>query len=142
MPYIKKTDSTKKSPDIAGRAPGFAHLLLRELGRRARCAGDLNFIFSQIAADYVTMARGPGGRPCGYEELSDVEKALAGALMEFRRRVLWPYEDRKIAQACDPSFKPEMNRPIDPFYSVAAYGRGEVRSPEFLQHDGEPLLPA
>lgn len=140
MPYIKKTDSTKESPNIAGRAPGFAHLLLRELGRRARCAGDLNFIFSQIVADYVTVFRGSGGGPCRYEELSDVEKALEGALMEFRRRVLWPYEDGKIQDAADPSFEPKMNQPIDPFASVAAYARGEVETPEFIMHEGEPEL--
>jgi hypothetical protein len=131
MPYIKETDANKKPVDRPGAAPGFAHLTLRELGAACRSKGDLNYVLSQICADYATMGRGPGGGPCKYDQLADVEAALHGALGEFMRRVLWPYEDTKIAQAADPK-TPAIQRPIDPLASVAAYARGETTWPEFI----------
>jgi len=128
MPYIKKTDVKKKPVDRPGATPGFDHLTLRELGRACRSKGDLNFVLTQVCADYATMARADG-RPCRYDQLADVEAALHGALGEFMRRVLWPYEDQKIAEALNPN-TPEIMRPIDPLASVAAYARGEISKPE------------
>lgn len=129
MPYIPKKDVNEK-PDSSN--PGFAYLKLRELGSAARCAGDLNYIFCQIIADYLTVHRSnkSGNDTFNYQVLNDVLGALEGATGEFKRRILWPYEDQKIVQAANPSAL-YMNRPIDPFRAVAARAKGVLPgSPE------------
>ena len=53
-------------------------------------AGQLNYQISSLCASYMTQH---GAR---YQNMNDVIGALQGALMEFNRVVVAPYEDMKI----------------------------------------------
>jgi hypothetical protein len=55
-------------------------------------AGQLNFQISSLCSAYM---RQHGMR---YQNMNDVIGALQGALMEFNRVVVGPYEDQKIEQ--------------------------------------------
>lgn len=53
--------------------------------------GDLNYLFTRIAHEYIRV------KGLRYVYLNDVVGALDGAKVEFQRRVVAPYEDKKIA---------------------------------------------
>lgn len=53
-------------------------------------AGELNFCLTAIIKDYVER------KGLSYQSINDVKGALQGALAEFDRRVVAPYEDQKI----------------------------------------------
>ena len=80
MPYIKKEDRV-----VLGE---IAHL--QSLVSHCTCAGELNYVFTEILLAYV---RRHGLR---YQTLNDIMGALEGAKLEMYRRMAAPYEDTKI----------------------------------------------
>lgn len=60
-----------------------------------RNAGELNYVFSVIARDYIDI------KGESYQNMNDVLGALEGAKLEFYRRVVVPYEIEKIEQNGD-----------------------------------------
>lgn len=58
--------------------------------------GDLNFMFSTLAAEYIE-AKG-----LSYQTINDISGAMTEALAEFRRRIVVPYEDQKRRTGADP----------------------------------------
>ena len=52
-------------------------------------AGELNYALTQLVSTYFQIN---GGR---YQQINDVLGALEGCKMEFYRRVVAPYEDKK-----------------------------------------------
>ena len=93
MPYIQKVyrevyrESVEKLADL--------------LARQAKenddkdLTGHLNFVFCLILAEILKR------RKMGYKLLSSMRAALEDASAEFYRRVMVPYEDRKIEQNGD-----------------------------------------
>ena len=57
--------------------------------------GELNFLLTHLCQTYV------GGTGESYSTFNDVIGALDCAKMEFYRRVVVPYEDKKIAENGD-----------------------------------------
>ena len=79
MPYIKREgrqllDSGRRLPDTAG---------------------ELNYIFTRAIFAYVSQ------KQLSYQTINDVIGALEGAKLEFYRRVVSPYEDKKIKENGD-----------------------------------------
>lgn len=64
---------------------------------RPKTPGELNYLFSQIAANYWNDP----GVPQSYQRLNDILGALEGAKLEFYRRVAVPYEEAKIKENGD-----------------------------------------
>lgn len=61
----------------------------------ARNAGELNYQITVLINRYININ---GMR---YQAMNDVVGALDGAKVEFQRRVVGPYEDRKIEENGD-----------------------------------------
>ncbi len=57
-------------------------------------AGELNYWFTQTISSYL-------GKEYNYQKINYVIGALEGAKMEFYRRVVVPYEDKKIQENGD-----------------------------------------
>lgn len=57
--------------------------------------GELNFMVTRLINDYMLS------QPFNYQVINDIIGALEGAKMEFYRRVVIPYEDRKIIENGD-----------------------------------------
>lgn len=83
MPYIKAADRKRLNGGINWNSLVPAN------------AGELNYVISQIAGDYV-MRKG-----LKYDVLAQVQAALRGALVEFDDRIVRPYEDKKIIENGD-----------------------------------------
>lgn len=64
---------------------------------RPKTPGELNYMFSQVAANYWNDL----AVPKSYQRLNDIIGALEGAKLEFYRRVAGPYEDIKIKENGD-----------------------------------------
>jgi hypothetical protein len=79
MPYIKQSDRV----EISSRA------------RLANTPGELNFLLTSIANSYLA-ARGRS-----YATFNDVIGALECAKLEMYRRLVAPYEDRKMIENGD-----------------------------------------
>ncbi len=76
MPYIKEHE--KESFEIA-----------LKLLRAGNC-GELNFLFTKILQNYLK------DHGVSYQTCNDIVGALDNAKDEFRRRILHPYENKKI----------------------------------------------
>lgn len=63
--------------------------------RDAGTAGELNYEITRLIQGYFIEN---GGR---YQQINDVLGALEGAKAEFYRRIVAPYEDKKIAENGD-----------------------------------------
>lgn len=63
-------------------------------------AGELNYIVTSLIKEYINRKRYIRDSD-DYQDLNDVVGALEGAKMEFYRRVVRPYEDRKIYENGD-----------------------------------------
>ena len=83
MPYIKQEDRDKLEGTFDDRE-WFAN-----------SAGDLNYQFTQLINKYIETE---GLR---YQQINDIVGALEGAKAEFYRRVVVPYEDKKIEENGD-----------------------------------------
>lgn len=66
-----------------------------EKGHAPLTAGHLNYALCDLLLRYVKV------RNLSYQTINDVIGALEGAKAEFQRRVVAPYEDRKIAENGD-----------------------------------------
>ncbi len=92
MPYIKQQDREKLHSNT-------------QLGRQmsqdcgiafnAENAGELNYCITLLIMDYYERT---GGR---YQQINDVLGALEGAKLEFYRRIVASYEDKKIKENGD-----------------------------------------
>ena len=83
MPYITK-ERRMELPD--NNSPAFN-------------AGELNYILTRQCINYF---KNNGGR---YQQINDVIGALEGAKLEFYRRLVAPYEDKKIEENGDVGYK-------------------------------------
>ena len=88
MPYIKSEDRAKFHLHADHGAKGIKLV--------AENAGELQYCFAVLIKAYLTRKA-----PFRYQELNDVMGALAGAQMEFYRRVAVPYEEGKIVSNGD-----------------------------------------
>ena len=86
MPYILRDDRQKLKP---------ATDAIAAVIDETSTAGDLNYMISLMAKAYVD-AKG-----LRYEHLNAVVGALDSCKAEFQRRVVAPYEDRKIGENGD-----------------------------------------
>ncbi len=86
MPYILPADRDK----LRAATDSIASVI-----DASTTAGDLNFMISLMAKAYID-AKG-----LRYEHLNAVVGALDSAKAEFQRRVVAPYEDKKIAENGD-----------------------------------------
>lgn len=82
MPYIKDKDRSMFYEAV-------------HLGADARCAGDLNYIFTKVALGYI-YDKGEK-----YQNYNDIIGALEGCKLELYRRHIAPYEDEKIKENGD-----------------------------------------
>jgi len=85
MPYIKEADREALTPD-SRHAP---------VPRPARNAGELNYQITLLLIDYIES------NGLNYQHCNDAVGALDGAKAEFQRRVVAPYEDKKIRENGD-----------------------------------------
>jgi len=79
MPYIKEEDK-KKLQD----------------GKLIESAGELNYLFTNLIQEYIDDNQG-----LNYQVINDIVGALDGAKAEFQRRIVIPYEDKKIRENGD-----------------------------------------
>ena len=87
MPYIPKTDRDKfrmvlDAVNVAIEKHGISN-------------GELNYLMTRLALAYIYQ------HGTSYNTLSDVIKAFECAKLEFYRRHVVPYEDKKIIQNGD-----------------------------------------
>lgn len=61
-------------------------------GRKAMKGGDLNYQFSKLLNDFVSM------KGLSYATINEAMGAIESAKQEFYRRVAGPYEDKKVIQ--------------------------------------------
>lgn len=80
MPYIKKQDREKFDPEID------------MLARNLTCAGDINYVISRMMQLYIE------DKGLKYATLNEVIGALECCKLELVRKVVSPYEDKKIAE--------------------------------------------
>ena len=78
MPYIKQADRNRV-----------------EVSEVAENAGELNFLITQLLLYYLFHEK------LSYRRINDCIGALEGAKMEFYRRVVVPYEEKKIEENGD-----------------------------------------
>lgn len=83
MPYI---DNSKRE-----LVDTYLDDLLIFMSKNDLVAGDLNYIFTKISHQYIIKE----GK--NYQNMNNVVGALFGALTEFQRIVVNPYEDQKIS---------------------------------------------
>ena len=79
MPYIK----------------GFRRRALTPLGMTAENEGELNYQISVLMDNYMIK------HGLSYDRMGDCTGACENAAAEFRRRVMAPYEDKKIIENGD-----------------------------------------
>lgn len=90
MPYIKKS----KRGDIflsTKNGNAFNAIDIEEI----YCAGDLQYAIAIMIKEYIKTKK------LNYQTCNDIMGALAGAQMEFYRRTVAPYEDKKIEENGD-----------------------------------------
>ena len=78
MPYIKQEDKNRLEHGWAASNPG-----------------DLNYLFTGLINHYIQQ------RGLNYQHINDIVGALEGAKAEFQRRIVGPYEDKKIEENGD-----------------------------------------
>lgn len=78
MPYIKR----EKREEVFSQGP--------------RNPGELNYLITEVIQHYI---RNSGG--FSYQVANDIIGALEGAKLEFYRRLVQQYEDRKIKENGD-----------------------------------------
>lgn len=78
MPYIKQED----------------RLRLQTFFDDASTPGELNYLFTWLITAYLHEGT-------SYQRINDIVGALEGAKLEFYRRVVAPYEDKKIVENGD-----------------------------------------
>ena len=71
--------------------------------RSPNSAGELNYLFTSAALEYLES------RGLNYQTINDIVGALEGAKAEFQRKVVGPYEDKKIIENGDVYAKEEVS---------------------------------
>ena len=84
MPYLKSDDKNK----LESKASKTYRTL--DIGCHCTTAGELNYTITRILQGYL-FSNGT----C-YQKINDCLGALEGAKLEFYRRTVAPYEDKKI----------------------------------------------
>lgn len=84
MPYIDQTTKSILETRLKEEGTGYAPIN----------AGELNYIISCMA-DNMLEAN------CNYARMNEIVGALESAKAEFQRRVMAPYEDKKINENGD-----------------------------------------
>lgn len=88
MPYIKLQDKEVLN--------SLLEETLKLVSKPGFCtAGDLNYIFTVLAQSYLK------GSGLNYNSLNTIVGVFESARAEFQRRVVGPYEDRKIEENGD-----------------------------------------
>jgi hypothetical protein len=87
MPYIIPARRSEINPT-------FDHDQFFRYELRAKTAGELNYQFTELLIDYFK-------RNSNYQGINDIIGALEGAKLEFYRRIVAPYEDKKILENGD-----------------------------------------
>ena len=77
MPYISKNDKANLDSKLS-------HVHIGSVG-------ELNYAINALAMDYLNQLS-----QIGYQELNSVIGALEAAKLEFYRRIVLPYENKKI----------------------------------------------
>lgn len=85
MPYITKKDKDKLGIGVD------ASRTLFQIGENCKTAGELNYTITNIIQGYLVENRK------SYQTMNDIIGALEGAKIEFYRRIVENYEDKKIA---------------------------------------------
>lgn len=83
MPYIKQEDRKEFEED------------LNNISKNICSKGDLTYCFYKLCCNFVNM------RKLNYETLSTTTSCLEDAKLEFYRRKIAPYEDKKIIENGD-----------------------------------------
>jgi len=92
MPYISQK-RREALDDLFGNPMSDEHV---------ETSGELNYLFTKLSLEYVNWKKYVGDRDdYSYNDLNDVVGALEGAKAEFQRRIVTPYEDRKIHENGD-----------------------------------------
>lgn len=86
MPYIK----TDRRIAIMSEMPAHVHP-----ENTIQTAGELNYFITNVLCAYV------GNHGKSYQTFNDISGVMTECLAEFRRRVIAPYEDTKIAENGD-----------------------------------------
>lgn len=87
MPYINSDDRKRLDPN------------LDYLGIECpQTAGELNYLFTKISLDYLNAWQDTQSK---YQNYNDVIGALEACKLEFYRRAVAPYEDKKIEENGD-----------------------------------------
>jgi len=89
MPYIKEE---KRLEIMSIEEPSSCRYVCLD---NVETAGDLNYLITELVKNYF-LTRG-----ANYQAINDVVGALENAKVEFQRRVVAPYEDRKIKENGD-----------------------------------------
>lgn len=85
MPYIREVDGLGRRRRV----------VLAKTLATAEDAGELNYQLTMVMLRYLE------GHGLSYKTLNDISGAMTEALAEFRRRVIVPYEETKIAENGD-----------------------------------------
>ncbi len=83
MPYIKQEDRTR-----------FEHWLRGASLSPPKTAGELNYLITRLCHIFLAT-------DAKYQDYNDVMGALEGAKLEFYRRHVAPYENKKIEENGD-----------------------------------------
>lgn len=90
MPYLNAAAKTRWSPLVEN---------MKTAVDAGVTAGDLNYLVTMLTQAWLAaVSRESGVR---YDQLNSAVGALESAKAEFQRRVVAPYEDRKIAENGD-----------------------------------------
>lgn len=76
-----------------------------DMGGRPENAGELNYAISRLVDDYL-FQKGE----FRYEYLNEVTGAIECAKLELYRRVIVPYEDKKLAESGDVYRAPDLRK--------------------------------
>ncbi len=71
-----------------------------------RNAGELNYAITSLLISYLST------HGLDYATINDIHGALTGAQLEFNRRVVAPYEDKKIQENSDVYPKEFVSPPV------------------------------
>jgi hypothetical protein len=82
MPYIDKKDREKFEKGLCN------------LSGQINTPGELNYVITELLLDYIHGN-------LDYQHLNDCLGALEGAKLEFERRIVSKYEDKKIVSNSD-----------------------------------------
>lgn len=95
MPYIKPESRRIVTSDYYSEKEGGPTSELHMSIADTCTKGDLNYCISRLLYSYV------GIKKPNYQNISDAISAATDAAEEFRRRVMNPYEDKKIKENGD-----------------------------------------